>query len=245
MVVAESPAVHEALAALEAGARPEASAATAGLLRGLLAHDLLVDGDLLLGDLTQAPAHSAYGLATGEALRRRALGGVHIDGPADLVAHARQWLPAGLGRRPAVTLLLSLGPLARDRVDPLTAAAQPHLPLQTVEGRVELGPFVVPGHSACLRCVDAHRGEGDPRRGLVLEQYAAAGPRADGVPEPFDPPVLAAALAWAVRDCVAHLEGGHPATWSTTVAFGPGMVHEELTWARHPHCGCAWAELTG
>jgi hypothetical protein len=108
---------------------------------------------------------------------------------------------------------------------------------------VELGPFVAPGQTACLRCVDAHRGETDPRRALVLEQYAAAGPRADGVPEPVDEPVFTAALAWAVRDCLSYVDGLEPTTWSRTVTFGPGMAQTAREWARHPHCGCAWSEV--
>lgn len=245
VVAPDTEPVRQALAALEAGSRPQVTADTVGLLRDLVAHDLLVDGDLLLTDLAHTPAHAAYGLATGDALRRRANAGVLIEGPPDLVAQASQWLPAGLGSRTTVTLLVSLGPLARDRIDPLSATGRPHLLVQTLEGSVEVGPFVVPGQTACLRCVDAHRGEADPRRSLVLEQYAAAGPRPDGIPEPADPAVLAVALAWAVRDCVAFIDGAEPATWSTTVTFGPGMLHDETTWARHPHCGCAWAELTG
>ena len=35
---------------------------------------------------------------------------------------------------------------------------------------VRIGPFVEPGRTACLRCVDAHLGDVDPRRATVLHQ---------------------------------------------------------------------------
>ena len=60
-----------------------------------------------------------------------------------------------------------------------------HLPLAAGPRGWTIGPFVVPGASACLRCVDAHRGEHDPRRALVVDQLA-------GLPSAPDDPVLAA-----------------------------------------------------
>jgi len=244
VVAPDSVDVRAALQRLEAGQRPDPDAIDAvRLCRELLAAGLLVDGDLLLPDLVQAPVHAAYGLQAGPVQERRAAAGLEIDAPPEIAELIRPWLPPGLGREPAVSLLVSIGARPREHVDPLMAAGRPHLVVEAREGLVELGPFVVPGHTACLRCVDAHRGEVDPRRSLVLEQYATAPPRIDGVPEPVDPPVLAAALAWAVRDCVTFIDGFQPATWSHTVTFGPGMANDQREWPRHPHCGCAWADL--
>ena len=46
----------------------------------------------------------------------------------------------------------------------------PHLLVRDAGARVTVGPFVEPGRTACLRCVDAHVGEGDPRRPVLVEQ---------------------------------------------------------------------------
>lgn len=244
VVAPDSPDVRAALLQLEAGQRPDPDDLDAmRLCRDLLAAGLLVDGDLLLADLEQTAVHAAYGLEAGPVRERRAAQGLQVDAPAELADLIHRWLPPDLGREPVVTLLVSIGPRSREHVDPLMAAGRPHLLVEAREGLIEVGPFVVPGHTACLRCVDAHRGEADPRRSLVLEQYAMAPPRIDGVPEPVDPPVLAAALAWAARDCVTFIDGFQPATWSRTVTFGPGMANDQREWTRHPHCGCAWADL--
>jgi hypothetical protein len=74
---------------------------------------------------------------------------------------------------------------------------------------------------------------------------ATARARSDGLPDLVDPALAAIALAWAVRDVVAHLDGKQPSTWSRTLALGPdpNLRREEL-WLRHPMCGCCWADDT-
>ena len=107
----------------------------------------------------------------------------------------------------------------------------------------ELGPFVVPGETACLRCVDAAYGDGDPRHGVVVDQLAR-----NAVPVPLGPPSLAIALGWVARDLLAHARGERPTTWSATVRLAHLTEEEAFAqrhWLRHPHCGCAWDALTG
>ncbi|WP_344009426.1 hypothetical protein, partial [Nocardioides lentus] len=132
-------------------------------------------------------------------------------------------------------LLLSAGEPRRADLDPLMQDGRPHLVVATVQGRVRVGPFVVPGVTACLRCVDAHASEQDPRRPLVLEQQAAA-----GSPDPVDPVLGALASATAVRDLVAWAQGGRPASWSATAWLGDGGATAERAWSPHPCCGCGW-----
>lgn len=134
-----------------------------------------------------------------------------------------------------VALVLSPGEVARADVDAHLRDGRPHLVVAAGARGWTLGPFVVPGEVACLRCVDAHRGEQDPRRALVVEQLA-------GLPAaPDDPALAAVAVAWAVRDLLTHLDGGRPSTWSATVDLGPDLRPHRRTWSRHPHCGCSWA----
>ena len=244
VIAPDSPPVRDALAQLAAGRRPDpADVVVARLCRELLEAELVVDADLLLADLEQAPVHATYGPLAGEVLARRARHGIAFVGPDALVATARSWLPSGLGRDPLVTCVLSDGALPRGQVDELVQAGRAHVVVERIEDRIELGPFVAVGLTACLRCIDAHRAEADPRRALVLEQYAAVRPGGHGVPDLVDAPVLAAALAWAVRDCLTYVDGFEPATWSRTVSVGPGMHRVEREWLRHPQCGCSWSEL--
>ena len=138
--------------------------------------------------------------------------------------------PAG-----AVALVVAPGELHRPDVDAHVRDGRAHLAVAAGPLGWTIGPFVVPGATACLRCVDAHRGELDPRRALVVDQLAGR-PAA-----PADPVLTALALGWAVRDMLRHLDGERPTTWSATVELGLDLRPRHCPWARHPHCGCAWA----
>lgn len=134
-----------------------------------------------------------------------------------------------------VALVLSSGEVARADADAHLRDGRAHLLVAASARGWTLGPFVVPGAGACLRCVDAHLGEQDPRRALVVEQLAGL------AAAPHDPALAAVAVAWAVRDVLTHLDGGQPSTWSATVDLGPDLRPLRRSWSRHPHCGCAWA----
>ena len=137
----------------------------------------------------------------------------------------------------AAHLVVSTGPLDRERLDPLVRSSIPHLVVSGAAGRRRVGPFVHPGHTACLRCVDAHEALPDARRPFLLAQAARA---ATERPPPLDPVLDALALAWAVRDLARYVEGDSPSTWSTTFDIGPTAAPVGLQWGRHPDCGCAW-----
>jgi len=143
--------------------------------------------------------------------------------------------------RAQVCLVLSAGPLPRAESDRLVHDEVPHLLVGSLEGAWRIGPFVVPGLTACLRCVDAHESATDPRRSLLLAQAARA---AREHPEPSDPLQEQWALTWAARDLRTYLDGGEPGTWSTTVDLpAPEAQHSAprtTRWLRHPECGCSW-----
>ena len=125
----------------------------------------------------------------------------------------------------------------RPDLDRLAQADRPHLLVTSVAGRVRVGPCVVPGLTACVRCLDEHLADRDPAHARLVAEHLAAD-RAD-LPRPGE---LALGLAWAVRDVVALLDGDRPTTWSATVDLtrnGP-RTH---AWRRHPRCGCAWGDL--
>jgi bacteriocin biosynthesis cyclodehydratase domain-containing protein len=142
-------------------------------------------------------------------------------------------------------LLVAVGEPARELLDPWVRAGLPHLLVRLVEGHAVVGPFVLPGQTACLRCVDAHHTDVDPAWPLLVAQYATAVGRLrhDTLPEPVDPALAAVATAWAARELVSHAEGRRPATASTTVRLDPLLTAlETQCWPRHPACGCAWAD---
>jgi bacteriocin biosynthesis cyclodehydratase domain-containing protein len=233
-----------------------------GVVDLLAEHDLLVDERALLPLLASPdlprPATAALARSAGSSLgavrdaRRRsrteAVGFGPADGPdlrGDLVTLLRE---AGLrelrGRSaPDCGVLVGVGEPHREQLDAWTRAGTPHLLVRLTEGRAVVGPFVVPGRTACLRCLDAHHADADPAWPLLVRQYAAAAvrERVDGAPEPVDPLLARLALAWAARDLAAYVDGGRPSTWSTTVTLQarPDEV-ESQAWLRHPACSCSW-----
>ena len=100
----------------------------------------------------------------------------------------------------------------RDLLDPYLRDGVPHLVVRLTEGDAVVGPFVVPGRTACLRCVDAHHAVADVRWPLLVAQQAARTSRLrdDAVPEPVDPALAHLALAWAARDLVQPRGGAAP-----------------------------------
>ena len=192
--------------------------------------------DLVRAELVVSAEDEVAGTA------RRARYRVHLAVPDELLPAALgAVVEAGLGLahdpdRADVVVAWAAGELARDRVDDMMRSGTEHLVVrETVAGPV-VGPYVTPGATACLRCLDAHAAEDDPRRGLVIEQVANGDPLR---PALADPAARRLALAWAVHDLATAAEGGQPATWSATVSLAvlPPVI---TTYRRHPHCGCAW-----
>jgi hypothetical protein len=252
-VLPDTPVARALLAGLAAGRTPAPPHGEEHALCVQLHHaGLLVDGDAYWrGSHRPALAAAAYAqdpYGAPEALRRRAETTVALDLPedwrdraADLVTDTGLRLARGRGPG-AVRLLGRAGEPDRSTVDELVRTGEPHLLLSCVDGVLCLGPFVVPGRTACLRCVDAHLGERDPRRALVVEQYT----HPDTVrptPEPCDEALLMLALAWAARDLATWAEGRAPSLWSTSVWVTPALDLPRRFWARHPHCGCSWGDV--
>jgi hypothetical protein len=136
-----------------------------------------------------------------------------------------------------VRLVATVGEPRRAVSDSLVRDDIAHLWLAVLPRSVRVGPFVEPGRSSCLRCVDAHLGERDPRRATVLHQLEElpSAPLTDP-----DPCLVQLAVAWAVRDVVRRLDGGEPALRSATVSVTTDLEVTRTEWLRHPHCGCAW-----
>ena len=273
VVLDDLPAVRDLLGWLGSPAAAPPQAYDAEALALLWGAGLVVDADALLpllpatataaGAARRADVAAVAALAGDRAealLGSRAAAGVAMvtsgGGLADavaaqvaglLTAAGAHTFDLALGEPPpqgtGVGLLACVGEPHREHADPWLREGVPHLFLRLVEGQVRVGPFVVPGVSACLRCVDAHHTDVDPAWPLLVAQYAAATARErdDTIPEPVDPLLACLAAAWAARELVSHLEGSTPATTSTTIDLDPRLtaLHTQ-TWTRHPACGCAW-----
>lgn len=219
LVVPDHPDVRRVLADLASGDEPVPETP--------LGHRVLTDlrEAGMLAEVTSPPA-----------------GRVQVTGPDLPAADARRLLlAAGVAvtaraRSADVALVLAGGEPAREPLDEHLRAGVPHLVVAAGPAGYRVGPFVVPGTTACLRCVDAHLGEQDPRRAVVVEQLSGR------AAAPDDPVLATVATAWAVRDVLRYLAGELPTTWSATVDLGagPGAVRHE--WSRHPYCGCSWQQ---
>jgi hypothetical protein len=138
--------------------------------------------------------------------------------------------------RAEVALLVTDQPDECAPADPWVVESRPHLAVVAVPDAVRIGPFVVPGLTACLRCVRAWSDAPGPARpGQPGARRLDPGP---GV----DTGLLAVALGWAARDVATWHSGGTPSTWSATVTVGADLAPEARAWQRHPYCGCSWGE---
>ncbi|MFT4262130.1 MAG: hypothetical protein QM572_01990, partial [Nocardioides sp.] len=136
--------------------------------------------------------------------------------------------PRGRG----LAVLLADGLVRRDLADDQSGA---HLPVAALSDGWEIGPLVVPGRTACLRCVDAARSQVDPRLPLVVDQVAR---RPAAAASPASATTLG--LALVVREILAWVDGDEPASWSATITVPSSGLPERHGWLRHPDCGCAW-----
>ena len=136
--------------------------------------------------------------------------------PAPLLAAAGLGCTTDLSEA-VVVLVASTGELDRALIEPLARTGQAHLTARLVDGLAILGPFSVPGRSACLRCVDLHRAAEDTAHLLLVDRYARSTAAAPDI-------VLGTlALSWAVRDLATFAAGGCPSTWSRTVRIDPTL----------------------
>jgi hypothetical protein len=219
VIAPDEPDVRRLLGDLSAGRSPRPETPEAHrVLRDLVAADMVLDGGTSYSPRREPVAVIGTSALVTEALRL-------------LRAEGCPTTTAGAG----LALVLADGEARRDLVDEQVRASRPHLIVTgTARGWV-VGPFVVPGRTACLRCVDAHRGERDPRRAMIVAQVGER-PLA-----PVDPTLQAVVVGWAVREMLTYLDGARPATWSATVEVGADLRPRHHAWSRHPHCGCSWA----
>jgi bacteriocin biosynthesis cyclodehydratase domain-containing protein len=263
LVLPGTPPVRDAVRLLSTSAEPGAYA-DPSTLDLLSRHDhllderalmpLLADGDLAPATTAALARDTGPGLTASRAARHRWRTRTRWFGHSSAESLRESFVTlartAGLREAPPRqvaapdgAVLVGVGEPDRDLLDGWARAGTPHLLVRLTEGRAVVGPFVQPGATACLRCVDAHCTDADPAWPLLVRQYATASARdrADGAPEPLDPLLASLALAWAARDLATFVDGGRPSTWSSTVTVHPRLSRlETRSWLRHPACGCSW-----
>jgi hypothetical protein len=134
----------------------------------------------------------------------------------------------------------------------------PHLALRAGEAIGVVGPLVQPAASACLRCVDLRKAEGDPQWPKILAQatFTRAQPQACDIVLAAMTATVASAQALAYIDGVAGGTGGGGArggAGGTAGRGGAGAANGTLeivlpdwrwrrrTWRPHPDCSCGAA----
>lgn len=139
---------------------------------------------------------------------------------------------------PPNDLVILAGPVAVDPVvtAALTRTGQAHLHVHCRDGRVVVGPTVVPGETPCLRCTDLFRARRDPRWPFVAAQLIDHAPDA-GVP------ALTAAAALVLAEIAATREpGASLQTIGATVEINPAEgLWRRLEWPAVPDCDCGAA----
>jgi hypothetical protein len=129
-------------------------------------------------------------------------------------------------RRPDAGLLLSTGVPPPAAADDWLVGTVPHVVVAVTSSTLRLGPFVRPGTTACLRCLE-----------VEPDETARAVP---GGPPPADRVLLGVALA--VHELGQWLAGRVPASWSATLQVDHELATWPRRWQRNPWCGCGWGE---
>jgi hypothetical protein len=113
----------------------------------------------------------------------------------------------------------------------------PHLAAMADEAIGTVGPLVIPGRTACLRCMDLTRADRDPAWPLILAQTVGRQPD----PLACDAPLAAAVAAHAAAQALAFIdrpfELGAVANGTLELVL-PSWQWRRRTWPPHPDCDC-------
>jgi hypothetical protein len=153
--------------------------------------------------------------------RRRAHTDTDTDADAD----------AGAAGRP-VTVVVASHLVDPRRVAALMSADDPHLPIVLRHDRIEVGPLVRPGRTACLACLAAHQRDRDPAWPLVIAQLL-------GRPSPDVAASRAAEAALVAARLVSDVRADAWPKRMRSVTLTADPLHRQTRWHRpHAACGC-------
>jgi bacteriocin biosynthesis cyclodehydratase domain-containing protein len=132
----------------------------------------------------------------------------------------------------AAPLPLRVAALHRDRI--------PHLPVRLRDGVGLVGPLVLPGRSACLGCVELHRGARDPDWPAVAAQLVGRCGRGDAAAATAIA-ALGVAQILAALDATGGGGGPEPAPPTLGATLELDLMAGALVrrvWVPHPGCAC-------
>lgn len=148
----------------------------------------------------------------------------------------REALPVELpatARRPDLMILTRSPMPEHDAAWALSST--PHLVISCEPDGIVIGPLVLPGRSACTRCIALRKVDADPHWGVI--EMARLHRRTI-------PSALAAhvAAAQATVHALAFIDTGRSAAIDATlhVSLDDGFVRPRQ-WSAHPLCGCHWS----
>jgi bacteriocin biosynthesis cyclodehydratase domain-containing protein len=260
VIVQETPELRAVLAAMdgfreadgvilaaEAGGYPRTACATA--LSTLIDCGAVVDADEPRDPEVSEPSWAAWSLLAGPHRTASAIGRnrrahqVAVIGEGMVADQIRALLPVSRVAQAAdpdiadLLLMASDDEISRQAADAAMHRGVAHLWISLRDLVGVVGPFVVPGQTACLRCVDAARGDLDPAW-LTLVESAVAKPLAVAA---SDPVMASLVAAWAVHETALWGSDIRPQTYGHVleIPYGSGAV-EVVRVERHPQCGCGW-----
>ena len=143
--------------------------------------------------------------------------------------------PAHADRRPDLVILADCH--RREMADALARDGIAHLSAAASEAIGIVGPMVLPGRTACLRCLDLTRAERDPAWPMILAQLT--GCTAD--PPACDAVLAAAVAAQATAQALFFIDRattGSAVTNGTLELVLPDWQWRRADWEPHHRCGC-------
>lgn len=191
------------------------------VLRPLLALGLIVDLDAGAAETRQPTVGLRYDTAATALAGSvgQALADLHVD----------------VGPEPDVTVVLSGAEPRRAPLAAMVRAGQAHLTVSLNGPTVRIGPWVVPGRTPCVECLDLHRATWDPVWSALVPQFGQR-VRSSAVSA-----AVRLAAAGVVIDEIARFTAGvPPRSWSSVLVVDSGL--QATVAARsvfHPRCSCA------
>ncbi|MFF0472683.1 TOMM precursor leader peptide-binding protein [Streptomyces sp. NPDC004284] len=168
------------------------------------------------------------------------------EGPCGSGGSGRRSGSGEVPREPGLSLVVvtprdGLGAYVPDPVpaEPWIATGTPHLYAGVLEATGTVGPLVLPGGTACARCLQEERTDRDPMTPRLLAQWRSGAPH----PLPACDLGLATAVAGlAAAHALAFLDGDLPASTGTRWEASLPLLEWRAERLRpHPACPCGAA----
>lgn len=150
------------------------------------------------------------------------------------------------GTRPSAVVVCSSADADLPWTDPeladdLLADGVPHLAVAVSGSTALVGPFVLPGSSACLWCLDHRHRDADPAWPALVDQLRLHHPRSHASLGIAASAAAAVAVAHVLQ-VVDHGATARPSSLDAQVELrAPDLLATRRPVVRHPACGCGWA----